>query len=63
MDAHFPQTTAAAINKTRVKVRNYLMILTNLWLLVQGYFDVSAVFSLFTYVKGELKAKIGYSLS
>ena len=34
MDAHFPWTTAAAINKTLVKVRHYLMILTNLWLLV-----------------------------
>ena len=63
MDAQFPRTTAAAINNTRVKVRNYLTILTDLWLLVQGSFDVRVVSSLFTYVKGELKAKIDYSLS
>ena len=34
MDADVPRITAAAINKTRVKVRNYLTILTNLLLVV-----------------------------
>ena len=54
MDAHVPRTTAAAMNDTGVKVWNYLTLLTNSWLLVQGSFGVRVVSTLFTYVKKSL---------
>ena len=45
MDAHFPRTTAAAIKNTRVKVRNCLTILTDLYkvLLMYGSFPVCSL--------------------